>query len=110
MGANSPISRAGTQFRKPIESLDLMVGAARQSNHVASLPEKVEAPSLLSIQPECGLRCRPAVQQSFEKVTARVKAEVPHPARCTTLRLRLRKLMQLNERSRPSANLLGLSF
>src|SRR5262245_47381000 len=74
MGANSLTSRAGTRSRKPTEFSALMVGIGRRLTPVASSPGKIVAPSLLSIPPGCGFRCRPAVQPSFEKVTARVKA------------------------------------
>jgi hypothetical protein len=66
--------------------LALMGGAGRQLTPVASSPGKIEALSSPSISPECGFQCRPTVQPLFEKVTARVKAEVPHPVRCIALK------------------------
>jgi len=52
------------------KSSALMVGAGRRLNPVASSPGKIVAPSLPSIPPGYGFRCRPAVQPSFEKATA----------------------------------------
>src|SRR5262245_55831186 len=110
MGANSLTSKAGTRSQKPTESSVLMVGAARQLNPVACSPGKIAALSLQSTPPGSGFQCKPAVQRSFEKVTARVKAVVPRPVRCTILLLKLRKPMPPSVLLPPSANLLGWPF
>jgi Rad52/22 family double-strand break repair protein len=51
MGANSPISRAGTPSQRPTAFLALMVGAGRRLNPVVSSSGKIVAPSLPSIPP-----------------------------------------------------------
>jgi hypothetical protein len=110
MGANSPISRAGTPSQRPTAFLALMVGAGRRLNPVVSSSGKIVAPSLRSILRGYGFRCRPAVQPLFEKVTARVKAVAPHPVRCTTLHSRPRKPMPPNAPWLPLADRSGSRF
>ena len=110
MGANSPTSRAGTPSRKPTGSSALMAGAGRRLTPAASSPAKIAAPSLRSISPGCGFRCRPTAQPSFEKVMARVKAMAPRPVRCTTSRSKLPKPMPPSVLWQPSANRSGLRF
>src|SRR5262249_16549328 len=96
--------------QRPTESSALMDGAGRRLNPVASSHGKIAALSLPSIPPGCGFRCRPAVQLSFEKVTAQAKVVLPHPVRCTIPLLRLPKPMPPSVPWLPSANLLGWRF
>jgi len=63
-----------------------------------------------SISPRCALPCTLMVRPSCAKDTGREKGGGPHPAKCTTLLLRLLKRMQPREHWRRSANPLVLSF
>src|SRR5262245_16323483 len=74
MAANSPTSRAGSQFRKPIASLALMAGAARRWTQNVFLREKIAEHLQPSTPRRFVLRFRPTARQSCAKATAPAKA------------------------------------
>src|SRR5215475_5299132 len=110
MGANSLTSRAGTRSQKPTGFLALMDGPARQSNPAVYLRAKTAVLFLLSTSPGCGFQSLPMARPLFAVAMDRAKAAAPPLAKSTTLHLKLQKPMRPSERSRPSADLLDLSF
>ena len=68
-----PTSRAGTRFRRPIESSVSTPGTVRLRNRNASSLEKIVAYSWLSTPRGFALPCRRTARPSFEKVTAPAK-------------------------------------